>query len=290
MPGFKPSKPVVYASLYPSNQTDFDTLSSAIEKLCLNDTSVQAERETSVALGLGYRCGFLGILHMDVFTIRLEQEYNVQSIITAPNVNYIGIDNKNNITYKIDSTAKYNEYKDINNITYQEPMSHVSIIMPSDYMGDIIELCESHRGVQIDLQQLSSDRILLKYTLPLSEIITDFYDSVKSVTAGYASMDYELTDYQDVDLVCLDIKINGDIVDALSVLCVRGNAVELGRKLADKLATVIDRQSYEVIIQACIGSKVIARSRIAPYRKDVLTKGGKTVGGGGVLMLMLMSM
>ena len=280
LPGFKASKPMVWAGLYPAAQHDFDSLSNAIEKLCLNDTSVHIEKESSSALGLGYRCGFLGILHMDVFNSRLQQEYNVSCIVTAPTVSYHAVTHTGELI-KIDSPSKYIPVS-ATIVQYLEPMVIASIILPTDSMGSIIELCNQHRGVQLDMIQLTTTRILLKYQLPLSEIVNNFYDSIKSITAGYASLDYELTEFQHVDLVALECKINGEAVDALSLLCERSKSVELGRKLVTKLSTVIDRQAYEVIIQSCIGNKVIARERIAPYRKDVLIKGGKTVGGGDI--------
>ena len=267
------------AGLYPSSSNDFESLSAAIDKLTLNDSSVRVERESSVALGMGFRCGFLGVLHLQVFTERLSSEFASQVIITAPTVKYKA-QTHDNTEVIVDSPSKYIEPSKVKR--YLEPTVIASIITPTDYLGTLLTLCEQHRGQQLDIQQLTSQRVLLKYKLPLGEIVVDFYDSVKSLSQGYASLDYEASDYEEVDLCNMEMRINGEPVDALSVLCERSEAQTVGRKIAEKLKDVVDRQAFEVVIQAAIGNKVIARERIAPYRKDVLVKGGKTVGGGDI--------
>lgn len=269
-PGFKPAKPVVFAGLYPVDSDQFEQLQEAIEKLTLNDASVSVEKKSSAALGLGFRCGFLGLLHMDVFRQRLEQEYGVSIIATAPSVLY-----KIKMKYKTDIIDVENpsEFPDPGSIEeVMEPIIDGTIILPSQYLGNILSLCEERRGIQKEMTFLDAQRVILKYRLPLTEIATDFYDELKSRSSGYASFDYEEAGYEPGKLVKMDILLNGNAVDALSCIVHVDKAYYIGRELAERLRKAIPRQLYEVIIQAAIGAKIIARERIAPLRKDVTAK------------------
>lgn len=268
-PGFKPAKPMVFAGIYPVDAEDFEPLREAIEKLLLNDASVTVEKKTSVALGLGFRCGFLGLLHMDVFKQRLEQEYGLTVIATAPSVLY-KVQLKNGTIVNIESPSDFPDPSSIESVS--EPMIDATIITPAEYVGNMIKLCEEKRGVQKDFNYMDETRIILKYHLPLNEVATDFYDQLKSASSGYASFDYDESGYQESDLVKMDILLNGKAVDALSCITHKDNAYYLGRDLAEKLKKVIPRQLYEVIIQAALGAKIIARERVAPLRKDVTAK------------------
>ena len=268
-PGFKPAKPMVFAGIYPVDSTDFDLLRDAIEKLTLNDASVTVEKKTSNALGLGFRCGFLGLLHMDVFKQRLEQEYNMSVIATAPSVLY-KIKLRNGETIDIESPADFPDPGTIETIF--EPMIKATIIVPKTYLGALLKLCEEKRGEQIEMQFLTEERIILTYKLPLNEVATDFYDELKSLSSGYASFDYEQSGYEPSDLVRLDILLNGQQVDALSTIVHEDSAYYIGRALTKKLKDVIPKQLIEVAIQAAIGAKIIARESISPLRKDVIAK------------------
>jgi len=268
-PGFKPAKPMVFAGIYPVDAEDFEPLREAIEKLLLNDASVTIEKKTSVALGLGFRCGFLGLLHMDVFKQRLEQEYGLTVIATAPSVLY-KVTLKNGETANIESPSDFPDPSRIASVS--EPMINATIITPAEYVGSMIKLCEEKRGVQKDFSYMDETRIILKYRLPLNEVATDFYDQLKSASSGYASFDYDEAGYEEADLIKMDILLNGKPVDALSCITHEDKAYYLGRELTEKLKNVIPRQLYEVIIQAAIGSKIIARDRVAPLRKDVTAK------------------
>jgi len=269
-PGFKPAKPMVFAGIYPVVTDNFPELNDAVEKLTLNDASVSVEKKTSTALGLGFRCGFLGLLHMDVFRQRLEQEYNQSVIATAPSVLYkIKLRNTSELV-NIENPADFPEPNHIEEIF--EPVIDATIITPSQYLGSLIKLSEEKRGVQKDLSYLDEQRVILKYRLPLNEVATDFYDELKSLSSGYASFDYEIADYQPAKLVKMDILLNGKAVDALSSIVHADKAYYIGRDITEKLKGVIPRQLYEVIIQAAIGAKVIARDRVAPLRKDVTAK------------------
>ncbi|HJZ24345.1 MAG TPA: translation elongation factor 4 [Candidatus Babeliales bacterium] len=269
-PGFKPAKPMVFAGIYPIGETDFDALRDAIEKLTLNDASVTHEKKSSAALGLGFRCGFLGLLHMDVFRQRLEQEYNLSVIVTAPSVLYKLTMANTGEEVTIESPADFPEPHLIE--TIWEPIIEATIILPKDYLGSIIKLCQEKRGQQKDLSFLDTDRVILKYILPLNEVATDFYDQLKSVSSGYASFDYETTGYQAADLVKLDTLLNGKIVDALSIIVHRDKAYYLGRELVDRLKQAIPRQLFVVAIQAAIGANIIARETVSALRKDVIAK------------------
>jgi len=268
-PGFKPAKPMVFAGIFPVENSDFPLLSDAIEKLTLNDASVSVEKKSSPALGVGYRCGFLGLLHMDVFKQRLEQEYGLNVIATAPSVRY-KVSLSNGTEVDIETPSDFPDQNYINDI--KEPIITATIIVPQAYLGAIIALCEEKRGKQIELNYMDSERIILKYKLPLNEVATDFYDQLKSLSSGYASLDYEEAGYESSDLVKLDILLNTKSVDALSVIVHREKAYHIGRDLAEKLRKVIPRQQFEVAIQAAIGAKIIARETISPVRKDVIAK------------------
>lgn len=268
-PGFKPAKPMVFAGIYPTETSDFELLRDAIEKLTLNDASVSVEKKSSNALGLGFRCGFLGLLHMDVFKQRLEQEYNISVIITAPSVRY-KIKLKNGETIDIENPSDFPDPSNVEEIL--EPMIDATIIVPKKYLGNIITLSEEKRGKQIDMKFLEEDRVILKYKLPLNEVATDFYDQLKSYSSGYASLDYEESGYQASKLVKMDILLNGKPVDALSVIVHVDNSYYLGKELVERLKKAIPRQLFEVAIQAAIGAKIIARESISALRKDVTAK------------------
>lgn len=269
-PGFKPAKPMVFAGIYPVDASDFAMLQDAIEKLTLNDASVKVEKKTSIALGLGFRCGFLGLLHMDVFKQRLEQEYNVSVIATAPSVLFKVVLAHTGETVSIESPSDFPDVQKIDHIL--EPMIDATILVPKEYLGAILTLCEEKRGIQKELTYLNEQRLILRYRLPLNEIATDFYDQLKSLSSGYASLDYEEGGYQVADLVKMDILLNGKAVDALSIIVHAQSAQRIGRELVERLRTVIPRQMYEVAIQAAIGAKVIARESISALRKNVTAK------------------
>jgi len=269
LPGFKPAKPVVFAGIYPVVSTDFEALRDAIEKLTLNDASVSVEKKTSTALGLGFRCGFLGLLHMDVFRQRLEQEYGLAVIATAPSVLY-----KITLTSgKTISVERPSEFPDPGTIDYvSEPIIDATIIVPKEFLGNIIKLCEEKRGTQTDLSYLGENRIILRYKLPLNEVVTDFYDQLKSLSSGYASFDYEQAGYEPGKVVKMDILLNGKSVDALSVIVHRDRAYTVGKELTKRLRKLIHRQLFEVAIQAAIGAKIIARETVSAMRKNVTAK------------------
>ncbi len=269
-PGFKPAKPMVFAGLYPVDSEDFEAFKEAMEKLTLNDASVSFEKKTSAALGLGFRCGFLGLLHMDVFKQRLEQEYGLSLIATAPSVLYKVEYTHGQGVEDIESPADFPDANKIEKV--YEPVISATIITPSQYIGNLIKLCEEKRGVQQDMRYLDEGRVILKYRLPLNEVATDFYDQLKALSSGYASFDYEEPTYQPADLVKMDILLNGKAVDALSTIVHRDKAYYVGRDLAERLKQAIPRQLFEVIIQAAVGAKIIARERVAPLRKDVTAK------------------
>jgi len=269
-PGFKPAKPMVFAGIYPVDSEDFDLLRDAIEKLMLNDASITIEKKTSPALGLGFRCGFLGLLHMDVFNQRLEQEYGLSVIATAPSVRYqLKMKHTGEIVH-IESPSDFPEANEIE--TIYEPIIKATIITPHRYIGNIMELCEEKRGIQESLTYMDEDRAILRYTLPLNEVAIDFYDQLKSLSSGYASLDYEEAGYAPAKLVKMDILLNKKPVDALSCIVHVDKAYYVGRDLTEKLRKAIPRQLFEIVIQAAIGAKIIARSSISPLRKDVTAK------------------
>ena len=269
-PGFKPAKPVVFAGIFPVDASEFELLRDAIEKLTLNDASVTVEKKSSPALGLGFRCGFLGLLHMDVFKQRLEQEYKVSVIATAPSVLYKVKLAHTGELIDVETPSDFPEANHIDEIG--EPIITATIIVPKQYLGNIITLCEEKRGEQKEMKFLDEDRIILKYKLPLNEVATDFYDRLKSLSSGYASFDYEEAGYQPEDLVKMDILLNGKPVDALALIVHKEKAFYIGREICEKLRQVIPRQLFEVAIQAAIGAKIIARESVSALRKDVTAK------------------
>jgi elongation factor 4 len=269
-PGFKPAKPMVFAGIYPVENTEFDLLSDAIEKLTLNDASVHIEKKSSTALGLGFRCGFLGLLHMDVFRQRLEDEYNLNIILTNPSVLYqIKLKNSDQITF-LENPSEFPDPGLLQEV--YEPIISATIIVPQRYLGNVLKLCEEHRGKQTNMRFLDEERIFLSYTLPLNEIASNFYDKLKSLSSGYASFDYEESGYQVASLVKMDILLNGKSVDALSVIVHTDKAYQTGKTLVERLKEAIHRQLFEVAIQAAIGAKIIARESISALRKNVIAK------------------
>jgi len=269
LPGYKRVKPMVFAGLYPSNSEEFEVLRDSLEKLALNDASLQYQPETSSALGFGFRCGFLGLLHMEIVQERLEREYNQSLITTVPNVEY-HVTKTNAEVVPVDNPALMPPMGEIEKI--EEPFIDAQIITPSEFIGSIMKLCTDRRGVYKTTEYLDPTRAVIRYELPLAEIIFDFYDRLKSISRGYASLDYEFLEYRESQLVRLDILLNGEPVDALSTIVHRSKAYDWGRKLCSKLRKLIPRQMFEVVIQAAVGSKVIARDSIAPLRKNVLAK------------------
>ncbi len=267
--GYQEVKPMVFCGIFPVVSDDYEELKEALEKLALNDASFTYEPETSQALGFGFRCGFLGLLHMNIIQERLEREFKLSLISTAPSCNYEVLTVKNETLF-IDNPSELPDPGLIEEI--REPVVEISIHVPNDYVGKIIKLCEDKRGSQKNLNYITEDRVQIVYDLPLSEMVFDFYDRLKSMSKGYASMDYELQGYQKSDLVRLDILLNGEKVDALSLICHRSNAFYRGRELTAKLRKIIDRQQFDIAIQASIGSKVISRETVKALRKNVLAK------------------
>jgi GTP-binding protein LepA len=269
LPGYKDVKPMVFSGMYPTNAEDFEDLRGAIEKLQLNDSSLIYEPETSTALGFGFRCGFLGLLHMEIVQERLEREYNQSIINTVPNVEY-RVTRKNGEIVLVDNPSYMPPLGDIEKI--EEPFIRAQIIVPTEYVGNIMKLCMERRGVYKNTTYLDPTRADIHYEMPLSEIIFDFYDKLKSTSRGYASFDYEFIEFRESALVKLDILLNGESVDAFSTIVHREKAHEWGKKLCTKLRKLIPRQMFEVAIQAAIGSKVVARETISAMRKNVLAK------------------
>ncbi|MEW6721146.1 MAG: translation elongation factor 4 [Thermodesulfobacteriota bacterium] len=269
LPGFKVVHPMVFAGIYPLATDQYPQLRTAIEKLRLNDASFTAEPESSVALGFGFRCGFLGLLHMEIIQERLEREYGLELITTAPTVGYRAV-KKDGVVEEVDSPARLPEPLELEHI--EEPMIMATIHLPAEYLGAVLKLCEERRGIQRQMKFASTNRVILEYELPLNEIVLDFYDQLKTASRGYASMDYEFHRFMESDLVKLDILINNDPVDALSLIVHRENAYPKGREVCERLRKLIPRQMFEVVIQAAIGSKVIARESVKALRKNVLAK------------------
>ena len=269
LPGYRAAQPMVFCGVYPADGAHYGDLRDALEKLQLNDAALSFEPETSVALGFGFRCGFLGLLHMEIIQERLEREYNLDLITTAPSVVY-HIEKTDGTVVAIDNPTNYPDPTEIRSA--EEPMANAHIYSPSEYVGSIMELCQERRGVYKDMTYIEADRVDLHYLLPLNEIIYDFFDVLKSRTRGYASFDYELAGYQKSNLVKLDIMLNGEIVDALSFIIHADKAYPRARRMAEKLAQKIPRQLFEVPIQACIGGRIIARETVKALRKDVLAK------------------
>lgn len=269
LPGYRKATPMVYCGLYPVENSDYDNLRDALEKLQLNDASLVFEPETSVALGFGFRCGFLGLLHMDVIKERLEREYNLALITTAPNVIY-EVFRTNGDVELVDNPSNFPDPTVIDHV--EEPYVNATIIVPKDYVGAVMELSQEKRGEYENMTYLDETRVMIHYALPLSEIIFDYFDRLKSATRGYASLDYELAGYRASDLVKVDILLNGDPVDALSAIVHREKATVRGRQLVEKLRSLIPRQMFEIPVQAAIGNKIIARENVRTLRKDVLAK------------------
>ena len=275
LPGFKPSKPVVFCGLFPIDSSDYGVLKDSLAKLRLNDSSIQYEPENSSALGLGFRCGFLGLLHLEIVVQRLEREYDINLITTTPGV-----------VYKLETLdEKLEDLQNPTNMpepslikTIKEPWIVATIITPDEYLGSIIKICEEKRGIQKDMSY-SGNRVVLKYDMPLNEVVFDFYDRIKSITSGYASFDYEISEYKDGDLIKLSILVNEEPVDALSMIIHKDFAQKQGRLICEKLKDLIPRHQFQIPIQAAIGSKIVARETIKGFKKDVLTK----IHGGGAL-------
>ena len=269
LPGYKKAVPMVYSGIYPVDGAKYDELKEALEKLQINDAALDFEPETSIALGFGFRCGFLGLLHMEIIQERIEREFNLDIITTAPSVVY-KVTKTNGETIELTNPTNLPEPTEIDYM--EEPIVKASIIAPTDYAGAIMDLCQERRGIYIDMEYLETTRVAINYEIPLNEIVYDFFDTLKSRTRGYASFDYEFKGYTTTELVKLDILLNGDVVDALSMIVPKERAYHKGRGIAEKLKEIIPRQMFEVPIQAAIGSKVIARETVKAMRKDVLAK------------------
>jgi len=269
LPGYREVRPVVFCGLYPIDTDRYADLRDALDKLALNDAALSYEPETSQALGFGFRCGFLGLLHMDIVRERLEREYGLELLATTPNVEY-HVRLRGEVEVEVHSPTEMPDPNDIEAV--EEPYIRATIITPPDHLGPIIELCQDRRGEHVDMHYLSEQRVQLRYDLPLAEIVLDFYDQLKSRSRGYASLDYEILGYNESDLVKLDVLLAGDAVDALSLVVHRDKAYAAGRHLVERLQEKIPRQLYEVPIQAAIGSRVIARETVKPMRKDVIAK------------------
>ena len=268
LPGFKEVKPVVFSSIYPIDSNDYEELKDSMEKLKLNDASLVYEKDSSLALGNGFRCGFLGLLHLEIVQERLERDFDQVVIFTAPSVKY-RVKQSGHDEIFVDNPADYPEGKIESS---QEPYIKASIITPSEYLGSIMELCRLKRGEQTNMQYLDEKRVELTYSMPLAEILFDFYDKLKSYSRGYASFDYEVTEYRPTDLIKIDILINSKPVDALAQLCFRQNAVERAKQVCERLKGEIARQQFKIAIQGAIGGQIIARETVNPVRKDVLAK------------------
>ena len=269
LPGYKPMKPMVYCGIYPIESNKYPALKEAIEKLKLNDAALTFEPETSSTLGFGFRMGFLGLLHLEIISERIEREFGIEIIATTPSVNY-EINLTDGSTIFIDNPSMMPDKVKIKNI--KEPYIFTNILVPTDYIGPIMELCQDKRGIYKSIDYLDTTRVNIHYELPLSEIVYDFFDRLKSSTKGYASFDYEVIGYKESDLVKMDVLLNGEVVDALSLIVHKDFAYDRGRRMVDNLKNIIPRQMFEVPVQAVIGSKVIARSDIKAMRKDVLAK------------------
>ncbi|MGQ2965351.1 translation elongation factor 4, partial [Methylophilus sp.] len=268
LPGFKEVKPQVFAGLYPVESNQFEGLRTALEKLSLNDASLQFEPENSTALGFGFRCGFLGLLHMEIVQERLEREYDMDLITTAPTVIYELL-LKTGEVVQIENPSRLPEPSRVEEI--REPMIVVNLLMPQDYVGPVMTLCNNKRGLQRNMQYMGR-QVMLSYEMPLNEVVLDFFDKLKSVSRGYASMDYEFLEFRAADLVKLDIMVNGERVDALSLIVHRANSIYRGRELVSKMRELIPRQMFDIAIQAAIGANIIARETVKAMRKNVIAK------------------
>jgi GTP-binding protein LepA len=269
LPGFREVKPMVFAGVYPTDSAEYENLRDALAKLHLNDASFQFEPDTSDALGFGFRCGFLGLLHMEIIQERLEREYNLDLITTAPSVVYTA-HKKTGETVRVDNPSKMPPVGELESI--EEPILKLTVHVPSEHVGAVVALCEERRGTQLGIHFATKDYVVVTYELPLAEVILDFHDKLKSVSRGYASMDYEVTGQRPDDLVKLDMLLNGEPLDALSIIVHRETAYARGRALASKLKELVPQQQYEVAIQAAIGSKIVSRETVRALRKDVTAK------------------
>jgi GTP-binding protein LepA len=269
LPGYKEARPVVFAGMYPTSADDYDALKDAIEKLRLNDASIHVEPEVSEALGFGFRAGFLGLLHMEIIQERLEREYNLDLVFTAPSVNYRVTKTNGEVLY-VENPSKLPSAQEIEII--EEPYIIANIYFPPDYMGNVLRLCQAKKGIQKEMHYVSKDRVRLTYEFPLGQVVSDFHDKLKATTSGYASFDYEVSDYQRGKLVKMNILINGDPVDALSIIVRAEDASYIGRQLCTKLRKIVPRQLFNVAIQAAVGGKIVARETVTAMRKDVTAK------------------
>lgn len=269
LPGFKKIQPMVFSGIFPVDSTDFENLKEALDKLTLNDSSLSFEPEKSNALGFGFRCGFLGLLHMEVVQERLEREFNLDLITTAPSVVY-RIFTKDGVEVRLENPSDLPDLTKIDRL--EEPFAKVTLHTPTEYIGGLLKICEERRGQQIKMEYITDKKVIIQYKLPLNEMVMDFYDKLKSITKGYASMEYELMSYEPSDLVKMDILLNGEPVDALSVIVHRSKADYRGRQLCAKLKELIPRHQFQVAIQAAIGAKIVARETIGALRKDVTAK------------------
>jgi GTP-binding protein LepA len=269
LPGFRDAKPMVFAGFFPIISSDYEQLRDSLEKLRLNDAAFTFEPETSQALGFGFRCGFLGLLHMTIVQERLEREFGASLITTAPTTIYM-VETTDGTVFPIDNPAKLPDSAKIAKL--EEPVVKVKLHTPAEHVGALLKLCEDRRGTQLGLDYQAQNRVVITYEIPLAEVVYDFFDKMKSVSRGYASMDYELSGYREAPLVRLDVLLNGEGVDALSVIVHRDRAYERGKILTQKLRKIIPRQQFDVAIQAAIGSKVIARETVKAFRKDVTAK------------------
>lgn len=267
--GYEEVKSMVFCGIFPVESTDYVILKDSLEKLCLNDSSLRYVPETSKALGFGFRCGFLGLLHMSIIQERLEREFDLNLISTAPSVSYI-VERSDGTKEVVDNPSELPPPDEYESIT--EPLVQISIHVPNEYVGKIIKLCEDRRGIQTEIKYITEERVQVGYKLPLSEMVFDFYDKLKGMTKGYASMDYEFVGYESSNLVKVDILLNGEKVDALSLICHHDNAYNKGRDLVEKLRKIIDRQQFDIAIQAAIGAKIVARETVKALRKNVLAK------------------
>jgi len=267
LPGYDEPKPMVFSGVYPAEGGEFERLHDSIHKLKLNDASLVFEPDSSHVMGLGFRCGFLGLLHMDIFTERMNREYDCDVILTAPSVVYKCILRTGQEVY-VGNPTRWPNVAEIKQSL--EPYSIVEILCPPDCIGGIMDLCHGRRGVRIEEETVASGRaVKMRFEMPLSEVITDFFNSLKSVTRGYGSMDYQISDYRETDLVKLEIKLNGVLVPPLTTICTRASSYKSGKKLAEALKAELPRHQFKIAVQACVGSSVIASAQISPFRKDV---------------------
>ena len=278
LPHFNIPKSMVFASVFPVDQSSFEEMRIAMERLLLNDNSVTVTQETSEALGMGFRCGYLGVLHMNIFQERLFKEFGMPVLVTAPFVPHYAILKQNHRKILIKKPSEMPVPSDLECVL--QPMTRVTILTPKETVGTLMKLCRDRRGEELSIQYLDNSLVLMEYCLPWSEVVVDFYDTVKNLSSGYASLEYEEDEWQEDDIVKVDILINSKPVDALAFVCNRKQVESRGRQILLRLKEEISRQQFEVILQAAVGSKIFAKERIPPYRKDVLVKGGKLVGGG----------